>query len=180
MDFWRKHLTKRHQDFLDRVTAEIELVNTYVLDPAHIAPGRSDANSNGHYPIGQNGQLTGTPRGFNLSQHMQMGQGFGAGMIVSQGWGPPGSVTNPIVGLMGGTGPMRTGGARGSSYRLQGPYARNDGRGRQPSFTGNNRSMIDSGMIGPTAATTGRTVRSYEDLDAAAPTDTNATTELDY
>ena len=63
-EFWRKHVEKRHEDFLARVRSDIELVNTYVLDPSHIAPSRSDANSNGHFPIGSSGQPTGTPRGF--------------------------------------------------------------------------------------------------------------------
>nr|OQO31188.1 hypothetical protein B0A51_01567 [Rachicladosporium sp. CCFEE 5018] len=182
MEFWRKHVEKRHEEFYDRVIKDVQLVNTYVLDPAHIAPGRSDANSNGHYPIGQNGQLTGTPRGFNLSQHM-MGAGipgFNPGMTLPTGWGPPGSATNPIMGMMGATGPIRTGGMRNNNYRNPGPYARNDGRARQPSFTGirDQRTLIEHGVIGPIAATTGRSMRSYEDLDAAVPT--NASAELDY
>src|SRR3569833_790829 len=39
------------------------------MDPAHIAPSRTDANSNGHFPP-PNGQApTGTPRGFNLQSY---------------------------------------------------------------------------------------------------------------
>src|ERR1700760_2009014 len=45
---------------------QLQLVNRYVLDPAHIAPSRSDANSNGHFPMG-NHIAAGTPRGFNLA-----------------------------------------------------------------------------------------------------------------
>ncbi|KAL0254389.1 hypothetical protein SLS55_009864 [Diplodia seriata] len=64
--FWRKHVEKRHPEFYEKVQAEVEMVNRYVLDPAHIAPSRSDANSNGHFPL-HNNVPTGTPRGFNLA-----------------------------------------------------------------------------------------------------------------
>lgn len=40
------------------------------MDPAHIAPSRSDTNSNGHFPLNSHGQ-SGTPRGFNLSNLQQ-------------------------------------------------------------------------------------------------------------
>jgi hypothetical protein len=185
-DFWRKHVEKRHDEFYARIVADVELVNTYVLDPAHIAPGRSDANSNGHFPIGINGQLTGTPRGFHLNPQFNGGFPITTGMIqagglmgMTTGWGPPGSATNPIIGQMSGVGPMRTGNFRNGGFRVPGPYARPDGRGRMPSFSGG-RGLVPDGMIGPPAATNGRPLRSYEDLDAAAPGDGNATTELDY
>lgn len=194
-------------DFLERVRSDIELVNTYVLDPAHIAPSRSDANSNGHFPLGSNGVPTGTPRGFSLNAHFPMGFPMAAGMsgaggMLPQGfsgapglfapgampgaWGPPGSVPNSMAGVgISGVGPMRSHGGRGytNGYRTGGPYARPDARGmRPPSFSG--RGGMGAGMeggafaIGPREATQGRTVRSYEDLDAAGPEGKEA--ELDY
>lgn len=192
-DFWRKHVEKRHEDFYARVRSEIELVNIYVLDPAHIAPSRSDANSNGHFPIGNSGQPTGTPRGFSLNSQYPMGfpmaagmpsaatpTGFnGAGMFapgMTTGWGPPGSATNPLPGMMGGVGPMRHGRYQGG-YRMAGPYARPDGRSVQPSY-GSSRAM-EGGLVGPPQATAGRSLRSYEDLDATGGKE-EKTAELDY
>ena len=52
------------------------------MDPAHIAPSRSDANSNGHFPPANGHMPAGTPRGFNLSNFNMNGMaaipGFGA------------------------------------------------------------------------------------------------------
>lgn len=91
--FWRKHAEKRHAEWFESIKQDVsvdrscaavpfegrkrlmkhvcgplqlELVNNYVLDPAHIAPSRSDANSNGHFP-NSNQLPSGTPRGFSLS-----------------------------------------------------------------------------------------------------------------
>ena len=93
--FWRKHVEKRHAEWLEDLkmnvsdtpyltctltqanSAQLTLVNNYVLDPAHIAPSRSDANSNGHFPMNNNSMSAGTPRGFNL-QNMPMMAGFPA------------------------------------------------------------------------------------------------------
>ncbi|KAL1844257.1 hypothetical protein VTJ49DRAFT_2314 [Mycothermus thermophilus] len=66
--FWRKHVEKRHTEWLEKLKEEFELINAYVLDPSHIAPSRTDATSNGHFPQG-NQQPTGTPRGFNLQTY---------------------------------------------------------------------------------------------------------------
>jgi len=67
--FWKKHVEKRHAEWLDKVKEEFELINAYVIDPAHIAPSRTDANSNGHFPPSNGQQPTGTPRGFNLNTY---------------------------------------------------------------------------------------------------------------
>ena len=210
VDFWRKHVEKRHLEWYDRVRQDVELVNTYVLDPAHIAPSRSDANSNGHFPLG-NSVPTGTPRGFQLQQHMApMGFPMTAGMPpnamqqifaggMPAGWNPavgmPGMPGMP--GMQGGVGPMRNHGRQGmmngfggGGARMQGPYARNDGRGRMPSMSGGRPGGMPmmtglpgvgleggAGAIGPQEAVQGRSLRSYEDLDASGD---KGTGELDY
>ena len=131
----------------------VVLVNTYVLDPSHIAPSRSDANSNGHFPINSNNGPTGTPRGFQLGGGAQFSaMGFnGAGMVGGLGMagaglpmfaGLPalaGFAGQPAMGMPGytaGMGPMRTmtrppagAGFNGTQQRFPGPYTRNDGRG---------------------------------------------------
>lgn len=127
--------------------AQLTLVNTYVLDPSHIAPSRSDANSNGHFPMNNHMITAGTPRGFNLS-NMSMIPGFPSG-FPPQGAFPMSQFGNHTVQAPGGwpmnggmgtngdemhqAGPMRRGGGRFNTR--QGPYDRrqqpprfNDGR----------------------------------------------------
>ncbi|SMR44853.1 unnamed protein product [Zymoseptoria tritici ST99CH_3D1] len=193
-DFWRKHVEKRHNDWYGRIRSEVELVNTYVLDPAHIAPSRSDANSNGHFPL-NNHAPSGTPRGFQLNQQFPMGFPMAPGMPPAgmpgmfnpaQAMGIPGMW--PAAAAMGGVGPMRNnnrgygmnGASNGGGYRAQGPYQRNGGRGRMPSMSGGRPAMGmpegGLGAMGPNEAVAGRSLRSYEDLDA----DKGETTELNY
>ena len=181
VDFWRKHVEKRHLEWYERVRSEVELVNRYVLDPAHIAPSRSDANSNGHFPL-NNHAPTGTPRGFQLQHAMPMGfnpmaagmpsaQAAGMTAMFSHGQpvGVPGMWANPG---MSGVGPMRNNGrgyGMNGGYRMPGPYARN-GRGRMPSMSGGRPGpgTFEGGIatMGPNEAVAGRSLRSYEDLDA--------------
>lgn len=158
------------------------------MDPAHIAPSRSDANSNGHFPPANGHQPAGTPRGFNL-------QNFSPGMI--PGFGAPGqfppflaghSVQAPIGWLPGsddrGNGPMRRGG--GNYAARSGPYDRKprdqrwgrDGGRLSPTAGGRGGRMSSGGRwgdgaaggaaIGPSEAVQGRSLKSYEDLDAVA------------
>jgi len=174
------------------------LVNTYVLDPAHIAPSRSDANSNGHFPI-NNHMPTGTPRGFNLN-NMPMSfnpmamQGqlpnpaalsafFGANGM------PPG-MGFPNMPFPGGdddrhnSGPMRRGGGRMLNNRPPGPYDRQARDNRNMRWNSSGRLSPPRGgggrpggsrfpdatgaaVMGPREAVQGRSLKSYEDLDAA-------------
>ncbi|KAK4545658.1 hypothetical protein LTR36_002611 [Oleoguttula mirabilis] len=195
-DFWRKHVEKRHPEFYANVVDTVQLVNTYVLDPSHIAPSRSDANSNGHFPLNNHAGPTGTPRGFQLSTQFQ-GMGFQPGMGTVGNGGlqmfptpqmamgmTPGFAGPMTMGYPTGVGPMRTMG-RGSFAmngsgpgRMPGPYARNDGRGpRGPPMGGLGRGPMvgaggggalegGAGAMGPREAVAGRQLRSYEDLDA--------------
>ncbi|MCJ1313487.1 hypothetical protein MMC25_007165 [Agyrium rufum] len=153
--FWRKHVEKRHPEWFNNIKQDLVLVNNYVLDPSHIAPSRSDANSNGHFPMTNPGMHGGTPRGFNL------GQMPGAGMPgMSPGFGPPGmngagmspfpsfgnhTVQMPGNWMAGGQPMMSPGGMMGANGGVAGP----DGmmhsagpirRGRGGSFGGVNRS----------------------------------------
>jgi hypothetical protein len=165
-------------------------VNAYVMDPAHIAPSRSDANSNGHFPLNNHGQA-GTPRGFNLATapYSAMGNGppnaiqvaqFMAQTGMAPSWGMPGE----------GGGPNRTGGGRFNA-RVPGPYDRNGGKDqRNARWNGSGRlspvrgkpmmnpRFSDGVGAGPREAVQGRALKSYEDLDAAATTNDNAA--LDY
>lgn len=176
---------------------QIELINSYVLDPAHIAPSRSDANSNGHFPISNN-HNPGTPRGFNLNApFMQGGQSgpldpsqiaaFMAQHGMSTPWmgGPPGMNDH--------SGGARRNGPRFGGARAPGPYDRNpkdarNARWGPPGSSGRlspirnkpTNPRFDGGLaaMGPREAVQGRALKSYEDLDAAGPSTSSAA--LDY
>lgn len=71
-------------------------MNAYVLDPAHIAPSRSDATSNGHFP--SNHMPAGTPRGFTLAN---MPMGFGNSGAMPPGAGFQGGLPSSAPGFPG-------------------------------------------------------------------------------
>ncbi|KAH9879265.1 hypothetical protein J1614_002704 [Plenodomus biglobosus] len=187
--FWRKHVEKRHPEWLEKLEKDLRLVNSYVVDPAHIAPSRSDANSNGHFPMGNHVQATGTPRGFNLAN---MGMGPNNGMQNAMNLG---ALFNPA---MGGnwdpnavhddrSGPMRRGGHRFNSR--SGPYDRQprDGRPRTVGINGRltppprggrqGPQRYGEGGPGPVQSVQGRSIKSYEDLDAVGA---DGSGELNY
>ena len=119
------------------------------MDPAHIAPSRTDANSNGHFPQSNGQQPAGTPRGFNLqnfsiNQMMQTLQSGLASMPIppmfaanfqaaaAGGWGAAAAAAGGPAGGnddRGAGGPIRRGGGMmgGGGHRFQnrpGPYDR--------------------------------------------------------
>lgn len=162
---------------------QIELINTYVSDPAHIAPSRSDANSNGHFPPANGHQPAGTPRGFNLSA-------FGMNALPSLPF-PPGqfppffgghAVQAPPGWTAGGAderagGPIRRGAQQRFGNQRAGPYERRpreqrwaEGRLSPPRERRTGRWGDGAGpaTAGPREAVAGRSLKSYEDLDAVA------------
>ncbi|KAH9814280.1 arsenite-resistance protein 2 [Teratosphaeria destructans] len=208
VDFWRKHVEKRHPEFYQNIVENINLVNTYVLDPAHIAPSRSDANSNGHFPL-NNHMPTGTPRGFQLSQQFPIGFPMAAGMngaggmpVVAPGFNPA-MMAGAMAGhLGGGVGPMRTmGGGRNNTFingafvgggRMPGPYMRNDARGMRgvggamaygPGMQGTRGMGMSSGMEGGAGAMGPREAVAGRQLRSYEDLDADKgqdTKELDY
>ncbi|KAL2444760.1 hypothetical protein ABEF95_017229 [Exophiala dermatitidis] len=198
--FWRKHVEKRHEEWFQALKNDLELVNRYVLDPSHIAPSRSDANSNGHFPLPSNHHLNnGTPRGFSLQNMgmnmMNFGQNAMLGMANAQTPFVPGVNFN-TDGMNGGGGhsggPIRRGGGRYGNR--SGPYDRNQ-RNTQRGYNnvgsmmrgnllpGLNPGFIAQGggggggkwgdgagggmnAVGPREAVQGRSIKSYDDLDA--------------
>ncbi|QDS72923.1 hypothetical protein FKW77_008020 [Venturia effusa] len=199
--FWRKHLEKRHDEFFNKIKQDVALVNSYVLDPAHIAPSRSDANSNGHFPL-NNHAPAGTPRGFNLANvpfnMPNPGMGPPNAMHMAAFMAQQGMTPGWVGGLPGdddrhGSGPRRTN--TRFNARPPGPYDRqnkdqrnarwNGGSGRLTPPRGGPRPMINPrfseggpGNVGPREAVQGRALKSYEDLDAAGAG--NGSAELDY
>lgn len=161
------------------------MINAYVLDPAHIAPSKTDANSNGHFPPASGQSQQGTPRGFNL-QNFAMNNmipgfppisnfsnmlPFGGNPMQTAGWNAGGDDRNG--------GPIRRNGP-GGAPRFQnrpGPYDRrqpqgrwsHDGQGAGRGRGGQSR-WGDGGVAaaGPREAVQGRSLKSYEDLDHVA------------
>ncbi|KIW21297.1 hypothetical protein PV08_01877 [Exophiala spinifera] len=220
--FWKKHVEKRHEEWYLGLKKDLELVNQYVLDPSHIAPSRSDANSNGHFPLPNNHHLnSGTPRGFSL-QNMGMNMmAFGQNAMINMpGMQAPFASGFGADGMNGGNhtgGPIRRGGGRYGNR--SGPYDRNARNGQRgynnmggllrgqlppslnPAFIaqggggggGKWGDGAGGGMnaMGPREAVQGRSIKSYEDLDAApngsgsgtgaqAAAQAGAGAELDY
>jgi hypothetical protein len=160
------------------------------MDPAHIAPSRSDANSNGHFPPANGHMPAGTPRGFNL-------QAFGGlGMPTVPGFGPPGAFPaffagHPVQAPLGWPpgqdnrgGPVRRGARQYQTNVRTGPYDRRPrdqrwgveaGRLSPPrgrgAMSGGGRwgdGAAGGAAVGPREAVQGRSLKSYEDLDAVA------------
>ncbi|KAF7563489.1 hypothetical protein G7046_g641 [Stylonectria norvegica] len=174
--FWKKHVEKRHAEWLESIKQEFELINAYVMDPAHIAPSRTDANSNGHFPPGNGQSSAGTPRGFNLSTFSMNSMMGMPGFPIAPGTFPPmfagmqGGGWNPVGDDRSG-GPIRRGGMSGGRGQFRpGPYdrrggSRYDSGGRNR--VGGSRWGDGAGGAagGPREAVQGRSLKSYEDLD---------------
>lgn len=165
-------------------------MNTYVLDPSHIAPSRSDANSNGHFPV-NNHTPAGTPRGFNLATNLPFGMSPGLTNTMA---GPPAFQAffgQPVAATgwtgVGGDDERHHAGPRRNNnryaHRNSGPYDRphKDARnmrwnvgGRLTPPRGGHRPMVPrfadgsggAATVGPREAVQGRSLKSYEDLDA--------------
>ncbi|CAM1507076.1 Fc.00g067170.m01.CDS01 [Cosmosporella sp. VM-42] len=173
--FWKKHVEKRHAEWLETLKQEFELINAYVMDPAHIAPSRTDANSNGHFPPANGQSTTGTPRGFNLSNFTMNGMMGMPGFPMPPGGFPPmfpgmqAGGWNPMGDDRSG-GPVRRGGMSGGRGQFRsGPY---DRRGGSRYDGGRNRvggsrwgDGAGGAAGGPREAVQGRSLKSYEDLD---------------
>lgn len=144
------------------------------MDPAHIAPSRTDANSNGHFPPANGQNATGTPRGFNLQNFAMNGVMGMPGFPMSGGnfppmfAGMPAGGWNPMNDERSGGGPIRRGGMGNRGQYRTGPYDRRGGRfdgGRNR--VGGSRWGDGAGGAagGPREAVQGRSLKSYEDLD---------------
>jgi hypothetical protein len=151
-------------------------VNAYVLDPSHIAPSRSDSNSNGHFPMTGSNQ-SGTPRNFNLMGnynmqqfHMNPAAAAAAAAAMSQAHGGAGLPAMQMAALLsqmsnggapmghengggrnfGGPGPVRRQGNRFN--RANGPYDRpgnNNKDGRNARWNVGNDANGGGGRLTP-------------------------------
>lgn len=129
--------------------------------------------------MGNHNQATGTPRGFNLASMGMVGNGMQNGMNM-------GGMFNPAIGNWDPnaphddrqSGPNRRGG-RGFNNNRAGPYDRQGRDNRRPpnGVSGRltppprggrpgARNSFGDGGPGPAVSTQGRSIKSYEDLDA--------------
>ncbi|KAI9719159.1 MAG: hypothetical protein M1828_006341 [Chrysothrix sp. TS-e1954] len=186
--FWRKHAEKRHTEWFESIKSEA--INSYVLDPAHITAFKNDGSNLGHFGANPHMQA-GTPRGFNLQNMpfnvppMMAGMpnpgAFGTNMGAFPMPMPGAFGSNGMgFGMDGGVGPMRRGGGRFGPR--SGPYDRQNRDNRGPRFGGHSGRLtpprggrVTNGpqrfpdavpAVGPKEAVAGRSLKSYEDLDA--------------
>ena len=147
---------------------QLELINRYILDPARLAQGRNDASSNGHFPVSQT-MMGGTPRNFSLNA-MPVGNGFmpGAPPMFNPAMGQYPMQMPPMMASHG-AGPIRN--ARGPGGFDRNPRRSLSGRLSPPrGGVGRGRPNFMEGGVGTfgtSQAVEGRTMKSYNDLDAA-------------
>lgn len=118
-------------------------MNAYVLDPARIAPSRSDANSNGHFPLASGQGQGGTPRGFSLANMPYLGN---PGAIPS---GFPATGMPGLVGVPGAWGGNALGSADGSGLHQPGAMRRGPHRQNNRSGPYDRRRFNGSGRLSP-------------------------------
>ncbi|KAK6533006.1 hypothetical protein TWF281_007172 [Arthrobotrys megalospora] len=144
-EFVRKHMTKRHPEFVGGIEQEIKLLNAYVMDPFHItAPKPESGVSGGGHGMGGGMGMGGLPPrpGGGMDGRNMMGQyPYQAGQYpdpyMAGGLGPtPAGVDRYIPGMGGRPGSPNRGGGVGPQRRrggMQGnsrpsPYPRPGGR----------------------------------------------------
>ncbi|KAJ6257768.1 Zinc finger protein [Drechslerella dactyloides] len=145
-EFVRKHMTKRHPEFVTGIEQEIRLLNAYVMDPFHItAPKPENGVQGGGHGMGGQGMGMGglppRPGGGMDGRNMMSGYPYAAGQYgdpyMAGGLGPtPAGVDRYIPGMggrpgspnrNGGVGPQRRRGGMQANVRPS-PYPRPGGR----------------------------------------------------
>ncbi|KAJ5362745.1 hypothetical protein N7541_003589 [Penicillium brevicompactum] len=182
--FWRKHVEKRHGEWYEQIKNDLHLVNAYVLDPARIAPSRPQRHpswfQSGRYALwSQRRNATLPPGGMPM-------MGGPAGNWNGNGMGHDGGLHQP--------GPMRRGQNRNNrpgpydrrrfngNGRLSPPRGVSGSWGRAPPAVSVPAGHPAAGMVAPNPfpdsmgpnggpmppreAVQGRSLKSYEDLDA--------------
>ncbi|KAK6505503.1 hypothetical protein TWF481_007400 [Arthrobotrys musiformis] len=206
-EFVRKHMTKRHPEFVGGIEQEIKLLNAYVMDPFHITAPKPEGGVSGS---GGMGGLPPRPGGID-NRNMMGAYPYPAGQYPDPyvgGLGPtPAGVDRYIPGMGGRPGSPNRGGGVGPQRRrggMQGnsrpsPYPRPGGRdtrdrserereregrfqaamaaGGGVSANGTPSAGATPGKDDPGAA--GRSLKSYMDLDASAGKESKVE-ELDY
>jgi hypothetical protein len=165
-DYVEKHILSKHPEEVERIKAEVEYYNNYVLDPNHIVPNTTTSNSNNAHanPMMAMGNMpfVGGQQPFMMHhQNMRLPSGSGSGMppaaaVVGTPWDQI-----PRIGFGGGGDP--TGWANAAAAASA----------RRPRVTpsGSAAAMMDleESMLPKDP----RQVKSYVDLDAPAEGDSN-------
>ncbi|KAK9473248.1 uncharacterized protein V1510DRAFT_363706 [Dipodascopsis tothii] len=183
-EFVRKHIEKRHKDWLDRLVHEARLVNNYVLDPCRVLPPKTD----GQLPLADADafvQPALTVAGLPLVYPQAVAQAYGAHRVPPIGYFPAdpyayglNDASESKFAGKAGRQPRDWDRGRRASYRSRSPPRRDfrrdyrdrrDSRDDKDRYRDRERERADSDPRG-------RALRSYRDLDAPS----NSTPELDY
>ncbi|CCX29655.1 Similar to Zinc finger protein C725.08; acc. no. O94326 [Pyronema omphalodes CBS 100304] len=201
-EFWRKHLDKKHTEWLAQLEQDAALVNAYVSDPTRVHPPKVEQNAQGNFQTpgmaGNRNPQQMMTMGFPTAMPMSAPFPFAAAAFMHAAVGAPHMNGN---GMIPGAGPIRRGrgqsqgGPRDPRYGGSQPYARPDRAQRERERDRRDREMREAQSKktvggtpnggapagGPEAelAVMGRAVKSYKDLDATA-TIKKEIDELDY
>jgi hypothetical protein len=130
-EFWKKHLEKKHTEWLHGIELDAQLVNAYVSDPTRVHPPKIEQNAQGNFQAGGANMPGNRPGGhmpmnmFNSNLPGQPFPGFNAPFINN----PALANGNGIL-LVGGQQPRR--GASGPMRRDPPPHHRSRDRYGQP------------------------------------------------
>lgn len=160
-DYVEKHILSKHPEEVERIKAEVEYYNNYVLDPNHIVPNTTtnSSNNNGHGPSPMmamgNMPFVGGQQPFMMHHHQNMRLG-GGGM-------PPAAVVGtpwdqiPRIGFGGDPAGWANAAANARRSRVT------------PSSSTAAMMDLEESMLPKDP----RQVKSYVDLDAPAEGDSN-------
>lgn len=169
-DYVEKHILSKHPEEVERIKAEVEYYNNYVLDPNHIVPNTSATtssnNSHGPNPMMAMGNMpfVGGQQPFVMHHHQNMRLGGGGG-----GGGGSGMPSAAVVGTPWDQIP-RIGFGGGDPAGWANAAAANARRSRvAPSSSAAAMMDLEDSMLPKDP----RQVKSYVDLDAPAEGDSN-------
>jgi hypothetical protein len=162
-EFWRKHLEKKHTEWLQAIELEASLVNAYVSDPTRVHPPKIEQNAQGNFQSGGMGN--------NNRNTPMLPIGFPSGGMPPGLQPPPGFPFNPAFmqaataggvqangnGMIPGVGPLRRGRnpSGGGSTSRDGrdnnrygqPYARPDRAQREREREKRDREMREAQLL---------------------------------
>ena len=161
-EFWRKHLDKKHTEWLQQLELEASLVNFYVSDPTRVHPPKVEQNAQGNFQaVGMGGGNRNNPPMISMGFNHPSGIAglpppptFPFNPAFMQAAVPGGAHHTNGHGLLpGGVGPIRRGrgghntigqGGRGIDLRYGQPYARPDRAQREREREKRDREMREA------------------------------------
>jgi len=153
-EFWRKHLDKKHTEWLQQLELEASLVNSYVSDPTRVHPPKVEQNAQGNFQaagMGGNRNAPMLPMSFAGGiPGLQPPPGFAFNAAFMQAAAASGVHHTNGNGMLAGVGPIRRGrgqsggGQGGRDSRYGQPYARPDRAQREREREKRDREMREA------------------------------------